>query len=34
MDIGDGPRMRRLYMEWLLGALVILGIVVVVRAFL
>jgi len=34
MDMDDGPRMRRLYVEWLLGALVIAGIVVVVRAFL
>jgi hypothetical protein len=34
MGIDDEPRMRRLYVEWLLGALVIVGIVVVVRAFL
>jgi hypothetical protein len=34
MGIDDGPRMRRLYVEWLLGALVTAGIVVVVRASL
>jgi hypothetical protein len=33
MDIDEEPRMRRLHLEWLLGALVIARIVVVVRAF-
>ena len=34
MNTDAGPRMRRLYVEWLLGALVIAGVVVLVRAFL
>jgi hypothetical protein len=27
----DGPRMRRLYLEWLVGALMIAGLVALVR---
>jgi hypothetical protein len=34
MNRDDAPRMRRLYVEWLLGALVIAGLVALVRAFL
>jgi hypothetical protein len=33
MNTEHGPRFRRLYAEWLVGALMIAGLVALVRAF-